>query len=53
MRNFEWKKLALALLSGTILFQTPGCTETAAVVTAVSSALTAGGLLYLVNRVID
>ncbi len=45
--------IALALLSGTILFQTPGCTETAAVVTALSSALTAGGVLYLVRRVID
>jgi hypothetical protein len=53
MRKLEWKKLALALLSGTILFQAPGCVEMATVVTAISSALTAGGVLYLVRRVID
>jgi hypothetical protein len=53
MRKFEWKRLALAVMSGAVLFQVPGCTETAAVVTGIASSVTAGAVLYLVRRVID
>jgi hypothetical protein len=48
----DWKRLALLLGSG-LLMQTPGCTETAAGITALASAITAGGVIYLVIKVID
>ncbi len=51
MRNL--KRLALAVLSGTILLQAPGCAETAAVITAAASSVSAGGILYLLRKVID
>jgi hypothetical protein len=53
MRNMQWRKVALAMLSGSILFQLPGCTEAAIYIGSVASAITAGGVLYLVRRVID
>lgn len=54
MKTNAWKKLFVAaLLSGSFLFQTPTCTEQAAFVTAASSAVTAGGVLYLVGRVVN
>ena len=54
MRRSLWKKLlAVGLLGGSCLFQTPTCTDQAAWVTAVSSAVTAGGVIYLVDRVIN
>jgi hypoxanthine-guanine phosphoribosyltransferase len=50
----RWKKLLLVgVLGGSFLFQAPTCTERAAWVTAFSSAITAGGVLYLVERVIN
>ncbi len=48
MRNI--RKILLAVLSGALILQTPGCAET---VSAISNALTAGGVLYLVRRVVD
>jgi len=55
MKKTLWcKKLFLAaLLSGSLLLQTPTCAEQAAFVTAASSAMTAGGVLYLVSRVVS
>jgi hypothetical protein len=53
IRNLRWKKLALSMLSGSMLFQVVGCAETAAVVTSLSSVFTAGGVLYLVWRVTE
>ena len=54
MNTKRWKKLfAFGLLGGAILLQTPACAEQAAVVTAVTSTITAGGVLYLVGRVLN
>lgn len=48
-----WKKvLAIGLLGGSILFQAPTCTDQAAAITAISSAISAAGVLYLVQQVI-
>lgn len=53
MKKKLWKKLlAVGVLSGSIMFQTPACVQTAEVVTAASSLVTAGGVIYLVDRVI-
>ncbi len=53
MRNLKWKQLALSLLSGAVLFQAPGCTDAALVITTATSVITASGVTYLVWRVID
>jgi len=53
MRSKIWKKLALATFGGAMLLQVPGCTETAINVTALMSTITAGGVMYLVGRVLD
>ncbi|MBK9127975.1 MAG: hypothetical protein IPM13_09260 [Phycisphaerales bacterium] len=50
MRFSRLKASLLALVSGGVCLQVVSCFD---VVTAVSSALTAGGVLYLVRRVID
>jgi len=50
MRAVSWKKLALLALSGSLLLQIPNCFQ---VVSALSNLVTAGGVLYLVRRVID
>ncbi len=51
MRNGRYRRLALALLSGSILLQAPGCTETALGITSVATSITAGGLLYLIQKI--
>jgi hypothetical protein len=54
MKRSVWKKLlAIGVLGGSFLIQTPTCTERATLVTAFTSAITAGGVLYLVDRVIN
>lgn len=51
MRN-HLTKFAYAFLSGAVLFQAPGCAETALGITTLSSAITAGAVVYLVSRVV-
>ncbi len=53
MRKMNWKKLSLALLSGSILFQVPACTQTAIGISTLASLVTAGGVVYLIRKVID
>ena len=49
-----WKKLlAMGVVGGALLFQAPTCADQAAAWTAVTSTVTAGGVLYLVNRVVN
>jgi hypothetical protein len=49
-----WKKvLAIGLLGGSVLFQAPTCTDQAAAITAISSAVSAAGVLYLVEQVVN
>lgn len=54
MMKKMWKKmLAVGLIGGAIMFQTPTCTQsTAELITAGASLVTAGGVLYLVDRVV-
>ena len=53
MRNGRLKRLALAVLSGAVLFQTPGCVETALGLSTLGTLVTAGGVLYLIRKVLD
>lgn len=53
MRHMFWKRLTLAIASGSLLFQLPGCTEGAIYVTSLAAVVTAGSVVYLVIRVLD
>jgi hypothetical protein len=54
MKKRMWKRLlAVGLLGGACLLQLPTCTQQALWATAVSSAVTAGGVLYIVSRVLN
>jgi hypothetical protein len=49
-----WKKLlTVGLIGGSFLFQAPTCTERAQVITAGATVVTAAGVIYLVDRVIN
>lgn len=52
MRKRTWITWA-AILSSGALFQTNACTQTASVVTATASAVTAGSVIYIVTRIIE
>ncbi len=47
------KYLTWTALGGSFLMQTPGCVDTAVFVTTASQVVTAGGVLYLVSRVLE
>ena len=53
MRKRSWNKWAVLLASGAFLLQTPACVETATILTSISSVISAGGVLYLVGRVLE
>ncbi len=53
MRSEAMKKWAVLLLSGSMLLQTPGCVETAVTATAIFSAVSAGGLLFLIRKILQ
>jgi hypothetical protein len=48
-----WKKWAITFLTGATLLQTPSCVETSTVITAIATTVSAGGVLYIVGRIID
>lgn len=52
-RWMMWKRLSLALLTGSVLLQAPACGDFAAAIVTISSAVTAGGVVYLVARVMS
>ncbi len=53
MRPKSWKRWALAMLSGGIALQTAGCTDAALGITTLASAVTAGGVLYIIQKIMD
>lgn len=53
MRKGNWKKYLLALCSGSMMLQMPGCTEVFSVITGVATSVTAGGVIYLITRVLE
>jgi hypothetical protein len=53
MRYGQWKRLVLTMLSGAVLFQAPGCEQAAIGLSTLASLVTAGGVIYLVTKVID
>lgn len=53
MRKRQWKTWLVMISSGSLMFQAPGCVESAAVATSFFSALTASSVLYLVSRIVN
>jgi hypothetical protein len=53
MKLHAIKKWALACASGAVLLQVPGCTEAAVIVTGWASAITAGGVLFLIRKIME
>lgn len=54
MKKNVWKKLlAVGLIGGSFLFQAPTCAERAQVITAASAVVSAAGVLYIVDRVMN
>jgi len=50
MKRKTWKTLLLGISSGAILLQTASC---AATLTALSTSLTAGGVFFIIARILE
>jgi hypothetical protein len=53
MRKNNWKRWMVAMFSGAVLFQAPGCAEAALGLNTLANVVTAGGVIYLVVQVLD
>lgn len=53
MRRLRWKTWTLLLTSGAVLLQVPACAETLYYLSGIANVVTAGGVIYLVSRVVD
>lgn len=53
MRTNNWKRLVLTLSTAAILLQAPACTDIATILTGVSSAVTASGVLFIITRILE
>jgi hypothetical protein len=49
----NWQKWAAVLACGAALLQVPSCTDAATVVTGIASTITAGGVIYIIARIMD
>ena len=50
----HWKKtLVVGLISGSVLLQTGACTDEAIYATAISSIVSAGGVWFIVDRILN
>jgi hypothetical protein len=53
MRKSSWNRWTLlALASGAVMLQATGCAEAAFYFSSIANVVTAGGVIYLVSRVI-
>ncbi|MCH7871134.1 MAG: hypothetical protein IID33_05485 [Planctomycetes bacterium] len=53
MRKRQWKTWLIMISSGSVMFQAPGCAESALVATSFFSAITAGSVFVLVSRILN
>ena len=53
MRNRDWKRLVFAMLSGGILMQTASCTDAALGITTIATAITAGGVIFIIQKIMS
>ena len=49
----NWQKWAAVLACGAALLQVPSCTDAATVVTSIASTVTAGGVIYIIARIME
>lgn len=50
--NLKFKRFMLQFLSGAVMLQTSGCTQVGTFVTTLASVVTAGGVIFIVSKVI-
>ena len=53
MRKRQWKSWLVMVASGSVMFQAPGCAESAVIATGWFSAITAGSVVYLVGQILN
>ncbi len=53
MPSRHWNKLAAVLACGAMLLQVPACTDAATVITSIATSITAGGVIYIITRIMD
>jgi hypothetical protein len=49
----NWHKWAAVIACGAMLLQIPSCADAAAAATAASSVVTAGGVIYIISRIMQ
>lgn len=50
--SLKFKKLMLQLMTGAITLQTAGCTQIATFITTGAAVVTAGGVIFIVSKII-
>lgn len=53
MLRRRWVAVMTALVGGATMLQTTACSNTAEVVTAVATTVSAGGVLFIIRRIIE
>ncbi|MEP0845289.1 MAG: hypothetical protein HRF50_00550 [Phycisphaerae bacterium] len=53
MRMVRLSKWVAAIASGAVLLQTTACTEVASAITAIATTVSAGGVIYIVSRIVN
>lgn len=53
MRLIKWHRWLLMAASGAVVLQTTACIEFSTTLTAIASAVSAGGVVYIVTRIIN
>ncbi len=51
--RIRWYRWATLLSGAALLLQVPACTDAAVIVTSIASVFSAGGVLFLVSRVLE
>jgi hypothetical protein len=49
----NWHKWAAVIACGAMLLQVPACSDAALAATAASSVVTAGGVIYIISRIMQ
>lgn len=49
----NWHKWAAVIACGATLLQVPTCTDAATVVTGIATSITAGGVIYIITRIME
>lgn len=51
--GIRWHRWMVAVASGAVLLQTTACVEFSSTLTAIATTVSAGGVLYIVSRILN